>query len=256
MTTVRLEWRERTAVITLDRPERRNALDLDALKEMAEVLGQVVEARAVVLAATGKTFSAGRDLKDERIAAGDPEKMLAEHFNPLVATLYELPCPTFAAVQGAALGTGFGLAFACDIVIAAEDAQVGSPFAKLGGLPDCGFHFLAASRIGMRRTLELIYTGRLLNGREAEEIGLVNRCVPAEDLLAVTLEMAESAAQGPTAAFALSKKLLRAAEDDAMSLVEVLAAEAKDQATALRTADAQEGLTAFLERRAPVFRGS
>jgi 2-(1,2-epoxy-1,2-dihydrophenyl)acetyl-CoA isomerase len=255
MTTVRLEWRERTAVITLDRPERRNALDLDALKEMGEVLAEVADARAVVLAATGKTFSAGRDLKDDRIA-GDPEKLLAEHFNPLIATLYALPCPTFAAVQGAALGTGFGLAFACDIVIAAEDAQVGSPFAKLGGLPDCGFHFLAAQRIGMRRTLELIYTGRLLNGREAEEIGLVNRCVPASELLAVTMEMAESAAQGPTAAFALSKSLLRAAEDNAMSLAESLAAEAKDQAAALRTADAQEGLTAFLERRAPVFRGS
>ena len=252
--TVRLEWHDRTAVILLDRPDRRNALDLDALKRMAEVLDEVADARAVVLAAVGDTFSAGRDLKDERIA-GDPEELLNELFNPLIAKIYELPCPTFAAVQGPALGTGFGLAFACDVVVAAEDARIGSPFAKLGGVPDCGFHFLARSRIGMRRTLELVYTGRLLNGREALEIGLVNRCVPASELLPVTMEMAERAAQGPTAAFALSKALLRGIEDGGMSLADALAAEAADQATALRTADAQEGLTAFLERRAPVFRG-
>lgn len=253
--TVRLEWHERTATVILDRPEQRNALDLDALKELDEVLGKVTDARAVVLAATGNTFSAGRDLKDDRIA-GDPEQLLNELFNPLVARIYELRCPTFAAVQGPALGTGFGLAFACDVVIAAEDAKIGSPFARLGGVPDCGFHFLAASRIGMRRTLELIYTGRLLNGREAAEIGLVNRCVPAAELFEVTLEMARRAAEGPTAAFALSKSLLRKAEDQEMSLAAVLAAEAAAQATALATADAQEGLKAFLERRPPVFRGS
>lgn len=253
--TVRLEWRDQTAVILLDRPDQRNALDLDALNEMRDVLGEVTEARAVVLTATGDTFSAGRDLKDERIA-GDPETLLAELFNPLVATIYELRCPTFAAVQGPALGAGFGLAFACDVVIAAEDAKIGSPFAKLGGVPDCGFHFFVHSRLGMRRTLELIYTGRLLTGREAAEIGLVNLCVPRSDLLTVTMDMAERAAQGPTAAFALSKSLLRAADDRAMSLAEVLAAEAATQATALKTADAQEGINAFLERRPPVFRGS
>lgn len=253
--TVRLEWHGQTAVILLDRPDRRNALDLDSLNEMGEALSEVTAARAVVLAAVGDTFSVGRDLKDERIS-GDPETLLAELFNPLVAKISELRCPTFAAVQGAALGAGFGLAFACDVVIAAEDAQIGSPFAKLGGLPDCGFHFFAPSRIGTHRTLELIYTGRLLSGREAAQIGLVNLCVPTSDLLAVTMEMAERVARGPTSAFALSKSLLRAAEDRVMSLVEVLAAEAAGQATALKTADAQEGLSAFLERRAPVFRGS
>jgi 2-(1,2-epoxy-1,2-dihydrophenyl)acetyl-CoA isomerase len=253
--TVRLEWRGQTAVIFLDRPDRLNALDLDSLKEMGEVLGSVSDARAVVLAAVGGTFSAGRDLKDERLS-GDPEAVLGEFFNPLVARIAGLHCPTFAAVQGPALGAGFGLAFACDVVIAAEDAQIGSPFAKLGGVPDCGFHFFVPSRIGLNRTLELIYTGRLLNGREAAKIGLVNRCVPGSDLLAVTLEMAELAAQGPTSAFALSKSLLRKGGERGMSLADVLTAEAALQATALETADAQEGLSAFLERRPPVFRGS
>jgi len=252
--TVRLEWHDRTAVIFLDRPDRRNALDLDSLNEMHEALGKVMDARAVVIAAVGDTFSAGRDLKDERIS-GDPETLLAELFNPLVSKISELRCPTFAAVQGAALGAGFGVAFACDVVIAADDAQIGSPFARLGGIPDSGFHFSARSRIGTHRTLELIYTGRLLSGQEAAEMGLVNLCVPRSELLAVTMEMAERVARGPTSAFALSKALLRKADDRGMSLAQVLEAEAACQATALATADAQEGLSAFLQRRAPVFRG-
>jgi enoyl-CoA hydratase/carnithine racemase len=208
----------------------------------------------VVLAAEGDSFSAGRDLKDDRMF-GDPEALLMELFNPLIARIAGLRCPTFAAVQGAALGAGFGLAFACDIVVASDDALIGSPFAKLGGVPDCGFHLFVSARIGTRRTLELIYSGRLLSGSEAAEIGLVNRCVPRADLMTVTMDMAEAAARGPTAAFALSKSIIRKLEDQQVSLADVLRDEAVWASAALKTEDAKEGLAAFLERRAPVFQG-
>ncbi len=106
-----------------------------------------------------------------------------------------------AAVQGACLGTGLGLALACDIVYAADDARIGSPFARIGAVLDSGAHAAFVSRVGPHRALELVYTGRLLSGREAEQWGLVNRSVAGADLLRRTRELAASIARGPTAAF-------------------------------------------------------
>jgi len=158
-------------------------------------------------------------------------------------------------VHGACLGTGLGLALACDVMYAADDARIGSPFARIGAVLDSGAHAALVSRIGPHRTLELVYTGRLLSGREAAEWGLVNRSVAGADLVRRTREMARTIARGPTAAFLESKRLVGLIADSSPSPLELLAAEAAAQGRASRTHDYQDGITAFLEKRKPTFTG-
>ncbi len=116
------------------------------------------------------------------------------------------PAPTFAAVHGACLGAGLGLALGCDVVYVADDAKIGSPFARIGAVLDSGGHSFFVSRLGTHRALELIYTGRLLSGIEAAQLGLVNRSMPKDSLVAETRKVAAQVAQGPTAAFMQSKR--------------------------------------------------
>jgi len=164
--------------------------------------------------------------------------------------------PTIAAVHGACLGTGLGLALACDLVYAADDARIGSPFARIGAVLDSGAHAAFVARLGPHRALELIYTGRLLSGREAAEWGLVNRSVAGADLIRRTRELASTIARGPTAAFLESKRIVRRIMDAAPSFTELLAAEAAAQGRASRTHDYQDGIAAFQEKRKPAFTGS
>jgi len=164
--------------------------------------------------------------------------------------------PTIAAVHGACLGTGLGLALACDIVYAADDARIGSPFARIGAVLDSGAHAAFVERVGAHRALELVYTGRLLSGREAAEWGLVNRSVAGADLVRRTREMAASIARGPTAAFLESKRLVRSIADGTLTFSQVLAAEAAAQGRASHTHDYQDGISAFQEKRTPSFTGT
>jgi enoyl-CoA hydratase/carnithine racemase len=163
--------------------------------------------------------------------------------------------PTFAAVHGACLGTGLGLALACDVVYAADDSRIGSPFARIGAVLDSGAHAAFVARGGAHRALELIYSGRLLSGRDAEAWGLVNRSVAGSDLVRRTREVARVVAQGPTAAFLESKRLVRRIADESLSYRDVLAAEATAQGRASRTQDYAEGMGAFQAKRTPTFVG-
>jgi len=176
-------------------------------------------------------------------------------FNPLIRRVREFAAPTFAAVQGACLGVGLGLALACDVVTVAEETRLGSPFARIGAVLDSGGHALFVERLGSHRALELIYTGRLLSGAEAEAWGLVNRCVPNDQLLETVRAMALSVAQGPTLAFQTSKRLVQRILDEHLTLEEVLGAEAAAQGAASRTDDYREGFSAFQARRQPEFHG-
>jgi enoyl-CoA hydratase/carnithine racemase len=245
------------AEIVLNRPDKLNAMNLAMVHEIDESLDAVEQAgaRALLVRGEGRAFCSGRDLADADPLHEDGEAVLRDVFNPLIERMAGLAVPTIAAVHGACLGTGLGLALACDIVYAADDARVGSPFARIGAVLDSGAHAAFVSSVGPHRALELVYTGRLLSGREAAEWGLVNRSVAGADLVRRARELAVSIARGPTSAFLESKRLVRAITDGAPSLAHVLAAEAAAQGRASRTHDYQDGISAFQEKRKPTFTG-
>jgi 2-(1,2-epoxy-1,2-dihydrophenyl)acetyl-CoA isomerase len=245
------------AELVLNRPDKMNAMNLAMVHDLAEALdnAEAGGARALLVRGEGRAFCSGRDLADADPLHEDGEAILRDIFNPLLERVATVAIPTIAAVQGACLGTGLGLALACDIVYAADDARIGSPFARIGAVLDSGAHAAFVSRVGPHRALELVYTGRLLSGREAEQWGLVNRSVAGADLLRRTRELAASIARGPTAAFLESKRLVRSILDTHPSFREVLAEEAAAQGRASRTHDYKDGISAFQEKRKPSFTG-
>lgn len=245
------------AEIVLNRPDKLNALTVEMVEHLHASLlaAERASVRALVLRGEGRGFCAGRDLTNVDPATDDAERVLAEVVNPLIRRVREFPSPTFAAVQGACLGIGLGLALACDVVVAAEDARLGSPFARIGAVLDSGGHALFVERLGGHRALELIYTGRLLSGSEAAAWGLVNRCVGNDRLLPDVREMAAQVASGPTLAFQASKTLVHRIEDEHLTLEEVLNAEAAAQGAIMQTADCREGFAAFQAKRQPRFIG-
>lgn len=246
---------EGRVTITLQRPDVLNSLDEAMVGELHDALDGCVDARVVVLRGAGRGFSAGRDLSGASPLEEDAKAILAELFNPLVTKLRNLPMPTIAAVHGPALGVGFGLAMACDLLIAAEKSKLGSPFANIGCVLDSGGHAALVQRVGPHRALELIYTGRLLNGTEAAEMGLVNEVVADDELEARVDALATALASGPTAAFAASKKIVHQLADSSLDFAGVLDAEATAQGDLAGGPDYVEGISAFMEKRKPAFRG-
>jgi 2-(1,2-epoxy-1,2-dihydrophenyl)acetyl-CoA isomerase len=241
--------------IVLNRPDKLNSINRRMISELREALEQAADepARALLLRGEGRAFSAGRDLAEADPENEDATEILRNDFAPLLTLTYDFRAPTIAAVQGACMGAGLGLALACDIVIAADDAQFSSPFGRLGAVLDSGGHFHFARVLGRHLALELIYTGRRLSGREAAECRLVNRSVAPAELEGTARKLAQELAAGPTAAFRISKRVLLEAVND--SYADVLDAEAFAQGEASRTTDYQEGMRAFKEKRAPVFKG-
>lgn len=243
------------AEITLNAPDKLNALSLDALGELdaAYTDAEASGARALVLRGEGRAFCAGRD-----IAGVDPETDDVPGYlgavERVMRRIAAFPAPTFAAVQGACLGVGLGLAIATDVVYVADTAKVGSPFANLGALLDSGGHALLYERLGAHRALDLIYTGELMSGADAVAAGLFSRAVPAEEVLPFTRERAAVAASGPTAAFVASKRLIARLRDG--RLWDAVAEESRGQEALRATADYREGFAAFQQKRKPEFRGA
>ena len=253
------------ATLVLDRPRRRGALDTPAMRALRDALDDLAArvgagddggVRAVVVTGTGTAFCAGRDIVGVDPAAEDAGDVLEQLVNPLVAVLAALPVPTVAAVEGPALGIGLGLALACDLVVAAEGAVLGSPFGRIGAVLDSGAHRFLVDRVGAARTLDLVYTGRMLDGAQAHAWGVADRLVATGTAREQAEALAAGFAQGPTAAFAASKALAAAVRDRGLSLTEVLGVEAAAQREAGRGHDYQEGFAAFAAKRAPRFTGS
>lgn len=256
--SVLLEIADGLAELTLNRPDVMNSLDDDMVAELHGALATIEEhadVRAVIITGSGKGFCAGRDLSGANPLEEDAQAILAEVFNPLISRIRRLRVPTLAAVNGAALGVGFGIAMACDIITVSERARLGSPFANIGCVLDSGGHRAMVERIGPHRTLDLIYTSRLLSGVEAADMGLVNYALPGESLLDDVRSKASSIALGPTATFAHSKRIVQAILDENTSFDQTLEAEANAQGDVAGGPDYVEGITAFGEKRKPTFTG-
>lgn len=253
MPTIDVKRAGDVAEVLLNRPEKKNCLrqeDFVALRTAIESFSEDMP-RAVLVHGAGGAFCAGLDIGALDPTSIDGSGILRDAVNPALRALRAVPVPTVAAVSGPCLGGGFGIAFACDVVLAAENAAIGSPFRSLGCVPDAGTHWVLQERLGYYRACELIYMGRLLSGSEAASLGLVNRVFPEENVLSEARQMAKHVAAGPTAAFRHSKALLQGGGTfDAM-----LDEEARLQGLAIRTGDAIEGFAAFQKKRRPFFKG-
>ncbi|MFF1411471.1 enoyl-CoA hydratase/isomerase family protein [Streptomyces sp. NPDC058289] len=247
--------------ITLNRPEAMNAVTWD---QRERVIGLLAEAsadpdvRAVVITATGKGFCAGADLRGapaapaERVV-GDVARMIRLGAQRLITAVLDCEKPVIAAVNGTAAGIGAHLALACDLVIAAEPARFIEVFVRRGLVPDGGGAYLLPRLVGPQKAKELMFFGDAVPAAEAERLGLVNKVVPVEALEETAREWAERLAQGPTRALALTKQLVNASLDGDRATA--LAAEATAQELNMTTADANEGVAGFVERRTPKYLG-
>ena len=246
--------------VVLDAPARLNSIDEAGLRDLAAALedarlaAEAGEIRALILRGEGKSFCAGRDIAGVDPATDDVPGYLDGLTAPVMRALHAFPAPSFAAVQGACLGVGLGLAMACDVVYVGERARIGSPFANLGAALDSGGHWLLTQRLGTHRALDLIYTGELMSGAEAVAAGLFSRSVPDDALLAFARERAARVATGARAALSASKELVFAVRDG-LGFEASLAQETRVQESLRTTADYVEGFAAFQEKRRPVFGG-
>jgi 2-(1,2-epoxy-1,2-dihydrophenyl)acetyl-CoA isomerase len=247
--------------ITLNRPERLNALTGDMSDELVEAFTTIrddTEVRAVVLTGAGRGFCSGQDLTEfeEAYRSGgrpDIREHLARTYHRLIPVIVETPKPVIAAVNGVAAGAGVSLAAACDIRIASEAARFTQAFVKIGLAPDSGGTWLLPRLIGHARALELSMTGDMVDASAALEMGLVNRVVPVDVFEKEVAEYAARLAAMPTAALASTKELLRGSLT--ADLEEALHREAEAQARMGETADHLEGVMAFAEKREPRFTG-
>jgi len=255
--SVRYEVRDAVAVVTLDRPEKMNALTVD----MRESLGTHFESaardpavRAVLLQSSGKAFCASGDVSrmgDFTPASGRDLLKLAHR---MVRNLANIEKPVVAAVRGAVAGIGWSMALACDVVIASETAQFSQVFRHVGLVPDGGAVYFLTQHVGLLRAKELVYSGRRVDASEALSLSLVNRVVPDADLETRAWEEASSLAQGPTFALGIAKKMFKLMYQP--DLETLLDAEAWAQGVALLSDDHKEGVRAFFDKRKPNFKGS
>jgi 2-(1,2-epoxy-1,2-dihydrophenyl)acetyl-CoA isomerase len=255
---IRFEVAQGVARVTLNRPEVLNSMHTAMSGELRDALaraGEDSDVRALLLTGAGRGFCAGQDLDEVR--PGATELDFAAHvrtvYNPLVRAIRTLDKPVVCAVNGVAAGAGANLAFACDIVIAAEEAAFVQSFAKIGLVPDTGGSFLLPRLIGVARATALTMLADKISAKQAAEIGLIYRACPAASLEEEASKLAQHLATQPTHGLALTKRLLNAALTS--DLDTQLELEAEYQGKAGRSADYREGVAAFLEKRKPTFVG-
>lgn len=257
--TLQLEVTDGIAHLTLNRPDAANALNLEMSQELYDATLRCDEdpaVRAVLIGATGKMFCAGGDLKTfagQKEGLGILLKQMTTYIHAAVALMARMDPPVIAAVQGSAAGGGLGLVFGADLVIAAESARFNMAYTRAALSPDASTSFFLPRLVGLRRALDLTLTNRTLSAREALEWGIVNRVVPDGELPTAARALAKEMADGPTRAFGAAKRLLRQSFDD--SLETHLQSESRGIAERSRDPESREGITAFLEKRPPRYRG-
>jgi enoyl-CoA hydratase/carnithine racemase len=257
--TVRCEVRNGVGTITLNRPEKRNALNLRMFGELAEaveLLGATEGVRVIVVRGEGPSFCAGIDVSElaglASASADDVRSLATTAQRPSVA-LMASERPTVAVVHGHALGAGLQLAVACDLRVAAEDTSFGVLEIRFGLIPDLGGPHRLVSLVGSAAAMELMWTGRRVEGVEALRLGLVNRAVPLERLEEESNELVGSLAAVPPITVRLGKRLVESAQ--LQPFEDHLAAAREAQVACVASEDHREAVAAFLERREPKFAG-
>lgn len=248
----------RTATLTLNLPDKRNAMSAAMTSAFPEALAEVSarpEVNALIITGAGRAFCAGGDLDFLHAGPADVveirERMTG--FYPQFTSLLEIDIPTIAAINGAAVGAGMCLALMCDLRIAAEDAAMSVPFAKIGIHPGMLATALLARTVSHTHAAELLYTGRVIRGAEAATIGLVNRSVPSDQVMDAAVELANEIAANAPLALRYTKQGLRLAFKQAED--QAAAWEGFAQPVTMATEDVKEGLDAVRNKRKPLFRG-
>jgi len=242
--------------ITFNYPERRNSIDAETAEEFFNAVRQshADETRVIILTGAGDSFCAGADLAartESEIAEHDVTAYLRDVVNPTILAMRALPVPIIARVHGHAVGIGCNYALASDLIIASEDALFGQVFVKIGLMPDGGSTFFLPALVGYQKAFELIALGDIINAREAEKLGFVNQVVPFAELDAAVDKIARRLADSPRVAIENIKAGLN--EHLQSSLAAALEFEAVNQDACFHSPDFIEGMTAFVEKRRPVF---
>ena len=257
---VLLERQGHVAIVTLNRPDNRNSMTTDLLDAFAARVAEVralPDVRCLVVTGKGGSFSSGADFRsqiqraDDGLGRSPPERSFGMYTAFL--SLLDVEVPVVGALQGHAVGGGFGLALVCDIRVAAESAKYGANFARLGLHPGMAISYLLPRLVGVPRAAELLFTGRLFTGQEGAAMGLYSRAVPPADVLPQAMDLAgEIAANAPLAVRLMKQSFYRLLQWDPRSAAWQ---EAFAQAATVATDDAREGVAALLEKRPPVFTG-
>ncbi len=257
MDTILVERAEGVVTITLNRPERKNALLAEMWPMLSELFVEIAarpEDRAVLITGAGDGFCSGADLGNAAGGGGLGGAVAGmRNVSNAALRLHELPKPTVAAVNGVAAGAGCNLALGCDLVIASERARFSEIFMRRGLVTDFGGAWILPRLIGLHRAKELVFLADVIDAERAREMGLVNRIVPHDSLLAQAGEIAARLAAMPPIQLSVAKKLLN--QSFSMSMAEALDYETIAQAAMFSSRDAAEAVMAFLEKREPQFTG-
>ena len=242
--------------VTINRPERRNSVDVETVQLLRDAIIQSAEdgTRVVILTGAGDSFCAGADLaatSERDIASFDVTKSLRQNVNPTILAMRALPVPIIARVHGHAVGVGSNYALACDVIVASEQALFGQVFVKIGLMPDGGGTFFLPRIVGYYKAFELMATGEIISAQEAYQLGLVNKVVPLAELDATVDGLATRFCRAPRMAIAKIKAGLN--QDPRSDLAAALDFEAINQDACFHSQDFIEGVTAFLEKRKAVF---
>lgn len=256
--TIRVERDGPLTTITLNRPDRLNAMPPQMADELGQAFYDLGDARAVLITGEGKGFCSGADLSARGDSSalggkGGSHEALIQHYNPAVSQLIRADVPVICAVNGPAAGVGCSLALAADFTIAAKSAYFLQAFVNIGLVPDGGSTWLLTRAIGRARATRMMMLGEKISGQQAEEWGLVYKCVDDDALMDEAKALAEKLANGPTLAYAHIKRNIATAIDQNLQMV--LLAEAEAQRIAGASDDAKEGGMAFLQKRKPEFKG-
>lgn len=256
--TIIFERQKNFCIITLNRPDKLNALNLQLFDELDDAVGQIeldTEIKAVILTGSGnKAFAAGADISELHESASEAKgRLFSQHGSKVMHRLERLRIPVIAAVNGFALGGGCELAMACHIRFASENAKFGQPEVNLGIIPGYGATQRLSRLVGKAKALELIISGRTIDAFEAEKIGLVNKVFSAEELIPKTIEFVELVLSKGMLAVSAGIECVMAS--DYMQLAEGLEFESRMFGRICATQDFKEGTLAFLEKRKPNFIG-